>query len=74
MSAIDDKLKPKYSDYLKKFYAASVREDVGQALFYQLTGKDAPLVLDPSLLLSRQEWEPLVCDPPEKKYALLYSL
>jgi hypothetical protein len=46
----------KYTSYLSKFDAIGVREKVGVNIVKNLTGKDAQLVLDPTLLLNQGEW------------------
>ncbi len=46
----------KYARYLNSFDAIGVREKPGVDIVKNLTGKDARLVLDPTLLLDRGEW------------------
>ena len=41
---------------IEKFGALSAREQEGQQLLQQLTGKQIPLVLDPTFLLEKEEW------------------
>lgn len=45
--------------HLLKFHALSVREKPGQMLVEELTGRETPLVLDPTFLLQQQDWEAL---------------
>ncbi len=59
--------------YLNEIQALSVREASGAELIHSLTGKNAEVVLDPTLLLAREDWE-RYCEfvPPIKKYILVY--
>ena len=64
--------------YLKRFDRILVREDYGADYVESLTGSRPDLALDPTLLLTGEEWEKLL--PPAKKarkrkpYLLLYQL
>lgn len=53
----------RYARLLKDFKYISVRERSGAKLVKQLTGKDVDVVLDPTLLLSRNDWEMIVKRP-----------
>ncbi len=44
---------------LEKFDALSAREMEGQQLLQKLTGRQIPLVLDPTFLMLKEEWIPL---------------
>ena len=44
---------------LRQFYAMSAREESGQQLVQRLTEREVPLVVDPTLLLSAEDWEKL---------------
>lgn len=59
---------------LSDFDAISVREHTGQSLLKSITGKEYPIVLDPTLLLKRSEWDEIACVPQnlEGKYILVY--
>lgn len=41
---------------LEQFSAVSVREAPGQALVQRLLGREVPVVVDPTLLMTRDEW------------------
>lgn len=43
--------------YLSRFDAISVREDTGANIVNQLTGKTAPVVCDPTALLTKSQWD-----------------
>ena len=55
---------PKYNrrqmrKYIKDIPYVSIREDDGKRLIKELTGREVPVVLDPTLLLARETWESL---------------
>lgn len=59
--------------YLEPYSALSVREKRGQALIKSLTGRDAQVVLDPTLLLNGTDWGALAAPPKETgPYILCY--
>ena len=62
---------------LLEMHALSCREREGCEMIKELTGRDAAQVLDPTLLLTREEWESIEKKPPfiiEKKYLLVFFL
>ena len=64
-----------YIQWLKDWKALSCREDEGAALLKELTGKEVPVVLDPTLLFTRHEWDEIVPKRlVEEKYLLVYSV
>ncbi len=73
---LPDYLKDKYKKNIENFDFVSVREECGKQLLLALGLKNVECVLDPTLLLSRTEWEkfeekvPL----PNETYALKYFL
>lgn len=77
--AVPEKYREQYKHYLSRFTAVSVRESNGVKLVEKLTGrKDAKLVLDPTLLLDKNEWMQLAQKSrmlkTPKKYILCYML
>ena len=46
-----------YKRLLDEFESISVREPNGQKWLQQLTGRDIPIIADPTLLLTQEEWE-----------------
>lgn len=71
---------PNYNKKILKKYISdvpclSVREDEGRKLIKELTGRDALVVADPTLLLSSRDWDGLKIeiDTPEN-YVLCYFL
>ena len=76
-SAISEKWKELYAKYLSRYQAISVRERSGVEIIRELTGREAALCCDPTLLLPRERWDALSarsgCKVPEK-YILVYAL
>lgn len=66
-----------YSIHLNKYNKIGVRENDAVRIVKEVSGCDAQLVLDPTLLLAREEWlqmaEP-VDNLKGKKYVLIYEL
>lgn len=62
------------TEELKKFDGISVREASGKELVERLTGKEAVVSLDPTLLLSSEEWKELTHEVNEEPYLLLFLL
>lgn len=54
---LPDDCRKTVTNYLKDFHSISVRETSGQKIIYDLTGTWAQVVVDPTLLLSKEEWE-----------------
>ncbi len=62
---------------LRDFGSLSVREEAGRRLIRECSGRDAELVLDPTLLLTGEEWAERFSpkDPPDgEPYLLAYLL
>lgn len=59
VSEIPNKLKKKYTAFLKRLSKVSVREESGAQIVKELTGYNAQVVLDPTLMVERCEWETL---------------
>ena len=76
VSNVPDDVVEYYRESLSDYSAIGVREDKAVDLVKRLSGKDARLVLDPTLLLNREQWMQ-VAKPvqlPCKKYILIYEL
>lgn len=64
-----------YQRYLKRFDDIGVREESGRKLAEELTQKECKTVLDPTLLLSREEWEQIATvNEEEEPYVLCYYM
>lgn len=76
VSEVDNEVKPIFQRYLPRLKAISVREDRGAELVKEMTGLDAMVVLDPTLMLTANKWleitEDFVSD--DDKYVLTYFL
>lgn len=77
-ASIPDGLKDVYKKNLSTYEALSVRENNGRNIIRQMIGRDARVVLDPTLLLSKVHWETLAekAKKPKlpKSYILCYML
>lgn len=56
VSAISKEVEPIFQKFLPRLNAISVREDQGAKLIKEMTGLDAAVVLDPTLMLSAEQW------------------
>lgn len=72
---IPDYNKKTIKKYVEEIDNVSVREDTGRALLKDLTGRDVPVVADPTLLMRSYEWDALkaMVELPEH-YTLCYFL
>lgn len=73
---IPDGMEEELCGYLNEFSAISVRERNGRDIIKSLTGRDVPVVLDPTLLLNQTDWSTLAVEPPMKRgsYILCYCI
>lgn len=66
-----------YKEWMKGIKYLSVREDAAADIVKKLTGRDAEVFLDPTMLLSREYWEKMADTSDSnlpKKFALCYFL
>lgn len=71
---VKDEDKAKISALLKKYDKITIRENSGVKIAQNL-GVDAVQVLDPTLLLSKEEWEKIIPQRQcNEKYVLVYQL
>ncbi|NMA84105.1 MAG: polysaccharide pyruvyl transferase family protein [Epulopiscium sp.] len=67
--------KEKIQHWVNKFDKLSVREEDGASILKTLTQKDIEVVVDPTLLLSKTNWEQILVNPNiHKDYILCYFL
>ena len=74
---IPEEWKPVYIEGLSSFSHISVREVAGQKIVKKLTGRDAPVLIDPVLMLSKDEWLKVSKGPRvncSRPYVLKYYL
>lgn len=75
VSAIDTAVQPLYARWLRDMTHLSVREIHGAEIVKQLTGRNAEIVLDPTLLLTGDDCKALAKEPRCKKpYIFCYSV
>jgi hypothetical protein len=72
--SIPEKGQQEIKSWINDITNLSVREDTGKAIIEQVTGRQASVVLDPTLLLEKSQWDrvamPTIIDTP---YILVYS-
>lgn len=74
---IDCEVAPLYSKLLSEYDEISVRESTGIGIVKELTGKDATVCCDPTLLLTADEWRDLSDQSVfilKEKFILVYIL
>lgn len=77
ISEIPAKFQPSYKEWLSDFKSLSVREESGAKIIKELTGRDAEVLVDPTLLLDKKEWLEIARESsvkPKGKYLLTYFL
>lgn len=76
VSTIPDKYKESYKKFLSRIENLSVREIAGVKLVKELSNRDAKLVCDPTLLLTKDEWMTIQKEERiiKDKYILCYFL
>lgn len=76
---LPDEWKPWFREHLAGFSRFSVRETVGAEIIKEITGKDAAVLIDPTLMLDQKEWRSISKRPSknidtETPYLLTYFL
>lgn len=75
---IPDNIREVFKEYVDKIRYLSVREEKGAEIIKSITDRDAKVVLDPSLLISKEEWLKEIKTKhrisPNGKFILLYIL
>ena len=77
VSEIPEEYIEKYSTWLSEMAYLSVREETGAEIIEELTGRKATVLLDPTMMLTKDEWLSISKIPshkPLKKYLLTYFL
>ncbi|MBM7502744.1 polysaccharide pyruvyl transferase family protein [Agromyces aurantiacus] len=70
-------LRSRYRDWLAGIPHLSVRETGGRRIVAELTGRDVPVVLDPTLLVEQDVWDRLIAGRPpivDRPYAVRFFL
>ncbi|MBM6834299.1 polysaccharide pyruvyl transferase family protein [Megamonas hypermegale] len=69
--------KNKLKQFFNEMKSISIREKAGANILYNLIGKDVPVLVDPTILLSKEKWQKLELKPKwynGEKYILTYFL
>lgn len=76
VSSIPKNQKEVTAKYLSRIDYIGVRELSGKKIIGELTGRDVPVVADPTILLSNDSWAEIIDDKPliEKDYIMCYFL
>lgn len=78
ISDIPSQWKDKYAKWIDEMHAISVRERRGAEIVKELTGRDVPVLVDPTMLLTTEEWNQIARKPlwleSNTPYILLYFL
>ncbi|WP_226643042.1 polysaccharide pyruvyl transferase family protein [Mesobacillus subterraneus] len=74
IKSIPDEYKDKYNELLKKFNKMSIREKQGAKIIEEVTQRESEVVLDPTFLISKNDWNKIAYDNLiEDKYILVYA-
>ncbi|MCI8328693.1 MAG: 4Fe-4S dicluster domain-containing protein [Oscillibacter sp.] len=75
VSHIPEGMEAELKGYLDGFSHLSVRERQGREIVREIAGREAAVVLDPTLLLTAAEWSALAAAPPRQgAYILCYCI
>lgn len=76
VSGYSEKQNEVLKDGISNFKAVSVREDDGADLINKVTGEKPTVLLDPTMLIDKEDWEKIMLKPANvpKKYILCYFL
>lgn len=78
ITKLPSELREQYRIWINELKYISVREDTGAEIVRELTGRDATVLIDPTLMLDAYEWERLEKQPfninKETSYVLVYFL
>ncbi|PLS27704.1 polysaccharide pyruvyl transferase family protein [Bifidobacterium parmae] len=77
VSQVEDTSRAIFAEYLPRITSISVREDQGKELVSLLSGRDSEVVLDPTLMVSADDWRSIIPGdfvPADEQYVLTYFL
>ncbi len=76
ISVIKPEITKNYREWISGMHKLSVREDDGAKIIKELTGRDAPVLVDPTLLLTKEKWLSIAkqANKSKKEYLLTYFL
>lgn len=67
-------LDKQFVDFIKTFEGISVREGSGKKYIMEAARRESDVHVDPTLLLSRKDWEEVSEKPSESRYLLVYTV
>lgn len=73
-NAFDLETQKRIQDLLKDYHKISIREQEGKDLIFNLLHKDVPIVLDPTLLLDKEQWNNIIPKYDKKNYIFCYQM
>lgn len=78
VSDIPEEQRKDFVSALNGYKAISIREEAGATLINKIVGRTAETIIDPTLMLNREEWNKIAKKPKkidcDKKYVLTYFL
>lgn len=77
VSEIKSEFRDKYQQWLLGMHELSVREEDGAKIIKELTGREVPVLVDPTLLLTKEKWLSIAKEAPnkpQKNFLLTYFL
>lgn len=76
VNSLDPEITERVSKWIQRFEYLSVREIAGKEIIKELTGKEVPVVLDPTFLFNKDEWYSNfeASNQQDEKYILCYFL
>lgn len=77
VSEITENYVTRYSEWLSGLEQISVREEAGATIIKKLSGREAPVLVDPTLMLTRKQWLSVAeqgINKPVKPYLLTYFI
>lgn len=76
VSIIPESYRKPYAEYINRIEYVSCREMAGVKLIKELTGREVPMVCDPTLLLTAQDWDKFLSDKVKikEKYVFCYFI
>lgn len=69
-----ENLKDEFAKRISDFQGYSVREKSGAEIVKELTGKNACVSIDPTLLLNSQAWDSIASDEKREPYIFLFNV
>lgn len=76
VKSLNPEITERVSKWIQRFEYLSVREIAGKEIILELTGKEVPVVLDPTFLFNKDEWYSNfeASNQQDEKYILCYFL